>query len=135
MQTQTAASVSTVQHIGTFGIGWIIKLAGLVAERDAVAGMGMRSAMCDLSSGIYLLIVIFVPFHSLQEREVGKLLYQGLLHVSEPKFGIKAEKERQVFVFETALVFARKVDLGQAKFKYEYKFKLPVSLCKPESAD
>ena len=71
-----------------------------------------------------LSVVISIPF---QEQEVGKLLYQGLLHVSEPKFGIKAGKERQVFVFATALVFARKVDLNQAKFKYEYKFKLPVS--------
>ena len=78
-------------------------------------GMGMRLSMNQIS----------IPF---QEREVGKLLYQGLLHVSEPKFGLKAGKERQVFLFATALVFARKVDLTQAKFKYEYKFKLPVSL-------
>ncbi len=60
------------------------------------------------------------------ENRLGKLLCQGLLQVSEPKF-FKAGKERQVFAFQTVLVFARKVDLGQAKFKYEFKFELPVS--------
>ena len=59
--------------------------------------------------------------------ELGDLLCQSLLLVSEPKFGIKGGKERQVFAFSKALLFARKVDLGQAKFKYEYKFKLQVS--------
>lgn len=60
--------------------------------------------------------------------ELGKLLYQGPLLVSEPKFKIKVEKERQVFAFQSTLLFARKIELpGQAKFKYECKFKIPVS--------
>ena len=60
--------------------------------------------------------------------ELGKLLYQGPLLVSEAKFKIKVEKERQVFAFQSTLLFARKVELpGQAKFKYECKFKIPVS--------
>lgn len=49
--------------------------------------------------------------------------------MSDLKFGIKAEKERQVFGFKRALLFAKKVEVDRhsAKFKYEYKFKLPVS--------
>ena len=48
--------------------------------------------------------------------------------VSEAKFGIKAEKERQVFCFDHALLFSRKVEIPQtSNFKYEYKFKIPVS--------
>jgi hypothetical protein len=58
---------------------------------------------------------------------VGKLFFQGSFQVSEPKFAIKAEKERQVFVFDTVIVFARKVALEQAEFKYEYKSKIAVS--------
>ena len=50
--------------------------------------------------------------------------------MSEPKFAIKAEKERQVFVFEVAIVLARKVSLEQAKFIYEYKSKIAVRLTK-----
>ena len=49
--------------------------------------------------------------------------------MSEPRFAIKAEKERHVFVFDTAIVFARKVILEQAEFKYEYKSKIAVSTC------
>ena len=65
---------------------------------------------------------------SLQEHQstVGKLFFQGSLQVSEPKFAIKAEKERQVFVFDAAIVFARKVCLENAEFKYEYKSKIAV---------
>ena len=68
-------------------------------------------------------------FPSPQEQlsSLGKLYFQCSLLVSEPKFAIKAEKERQVFVFDSALLFARKVLLGSAKFKYEYKSKIPVS--------
>lgn len=33
-----------------------------------------------------------------------------------------------MFVFERALVFSRRVELGQAKFKYEMKFKITVSV-------
>ena len=65
------------------------------------------------------------PFQDAIEG-LGRLLLQGLLQVSEPKFGIKAEKERQVFAFDRCLLFARKVELPQAKFKYEYKFKIEV---------
>lgn len=63
-------------------------------------------------------------------RDLGELLYQSPLLVSEQlRFGIKAEKERHVFAFDRALLFARKVELGQgAKFKYEHKFNVPVSL-------
>ena len=63
-------------------------------------------------------------------RDLGNLLYQSPLLVSEQsRFGIKAaEKERHVFAFDRALLFARKVELGQgAKFKYEHKFTIPVS--------
>lgn len=68
-------------------------------------------------------------FISLQEltKELGKLLYQSPLTVSEPKFG-SSKKERHVFAFSQALLFARKVELGQkAKFKYEYKSQISVS--------
>ena len=66
--------------------------------------------------------------------ELGKLLYQGPLLVSEPKFKIKVEKERQVFAFQSTLLFARKIELPeQAKFKYECKFKIPVSQLSPSS--
>ena len=63
-------------------------------------------------------------------RDLGDLLYQGPLLVSEQsRFGVKAEKERHVFAFDRALLFARKVELGQgAKFKYEHKFNVPVSV-------
>ena len=47
--------------------------------------------------------------------------------VSEPRLLLTVEKERQVFAFERALVFSRRVELGQAKFKYEFKFKMQVS--------
>ena len=47
--------------------------------------------------------------------------------VSEPRLLLTVEKERQVFVFERGVVFSRRVELGQAKFKYEYKFKMAVS--------
>ena len=70
------------------------------------------------------------PFSALlQEHQstVGKLFFQGTFQVSEPKFAIKAEKERQVFVFDTVIVFARKVSLEQGEFKYEYKSKIAVS--------
>lgn len=62
-------------------------------------------------------------------RDLGDLLYQSPLLVSEQsRFGIKGEKERHVFAFDRALLFARKVELGQgAKFKYEHKFNVPVS--------
>ncbi len=46
--------------------------------------------------------------------------------MSEPRLLITSEKERQVFVFENTVAFARKIELGQAKFKYEYKFRIPV---------
>ena len=49
--------------------------------------------------------------------------------VSEPRLLLTVEKERQVFVFERAMVFSRRVELGQAKFKYEYKFKMMVRYC------
>lgn len=64
-------------------------------------------------------------------KDLGQLLYQSPLLVSEQsRFGIKAEKERHVFAFDKALLFARKVELGQgAKFKYEHKFNVPVCLC------
>ena len=64
-------------------------------------------------------------------KGLGQLLYQSPLLVSEQsRFGIKAEKERHVFAFDRALLFARKVELGQgAKFKYEHKFSVPVSDC------
>lgn len=52
---------------------------------------------------------------------------QGSLLVSEPRLLITSEKERQVFVFENTVVFARRIELGQAKFHYEYKFRIPVS--------
>ena len=52
---------------------------------------------------------------------------QGSLLVSEPRLLITSEKERQVFVFENTVVFARRIELGQAKFQYEYKFRIPVS--------
>ena len=52
---------------------------------------------------------------------------QGSLMVSEPRLLITSEKERQVFIFENTIVFARKIELGQAKFKYEYKFRIAVS--------
>ena len=63
-------------------------------------------------------------------RDLGDLLYQSPLLVSEhSRFGIKAEKERHVFAFDRALLFARKVELGQgAQFKYEHKFNVPVSV-------
>ena len=57
-----------------------------------------------------------------------KLFFQGCFQVSETKFTIKAEKERQVFVFDTAIVFARKVSLEQAEFKYEFKSKIAVRM-------
>lgn len=62
-------------------------------------------------------------------KDLGQLLYQSPLLVSEhSRFGIKAEKERHVFAFDRALLFARKVELGQgAKFKYEHKFNVAVS--------
>ena len=53
---------------------------------------------------------------------------QGSFHVSEPKGVLKQEKERQLFVFGKAVVIAQKVDLGQARFKYEQKFRIPVSV-------
>lgn len=56
-----------------------------------------------------------------------KLYFQGSFQVSETKFTIKAEKERHIFVFDTAIVFARKVCLEQAEFKYEFKSKIAVS--------
>lgn len=52
---------------------------------------------------------------------------QGSLLVSEPRLLITSEKERQVFAFENTVVFARRIELGQAKFQYEYKFRIPVS--------
>lgn len=69
------------------------------------------------------------PFAQELVGDLGQLLYQSSLLVSEQlRFGIKAEKERHVFAFARALLFARKVELGQgAKFKYEHKFNLPVS--------
>ena len=48
--------------------------------------------------------------------------------VSEPRLLISTEKERQVFIFENAILFARRIELSQAKFKYEFKFKLLVSM-------
>ena len=54
----------------------------------------------------------------------------------QSRFGIKGEKERHVFAFDRALLFARKVELGQgAKFKYEHKFNIPVSFitCREET--
>ena len=75
-------------------------------------------------SGSAMLGIIFAQEHL---PSVGKLYYQGSLLFSEPRFAIKAEKERQVFIFDSAVVFARKISLEQAKFKYEYKSKIPVS--------
>ncbi len=47
--------------------------------------------------------------------------------VSEPKFGIKSEKERHIFCFDKALLFTRKVEVPQtSNFKYETKAKIPV---------
>uniref|UniRef100_A0A1X7TP97 Uncharacterized protein n=1 Tax=Amphimedon queenslandica TaxID=400682 RepID=A0A1X7TP97_AMPQE len=63
----------------------------------------------------------------LKWHKFGELLYQGLLLVSEPRLLITTEKERHVFLFENTVVFARKIDLGQAKFSYEYKFKIPLT--------
>ena len=51
---------------------------------------------------------------------------QGSFLVSEPKGVLKQEKERQLFVFNRAVVLAQKVDLGQARFKYEHKIRIPV---------
>ncbi len=61
--------------------------------------------------------------------DLGELVYQSTLLVSDSKFGIKAEKERQVFGFERALLFARKVESDRQKniLKYELKSKLAVS--------
>ena len=60
--------------------------------------------------------------------DLGDLLYQGAVLVSDSKFGIKAEKERHLFCFDRAVLFTRKVDLPQSSnFKYEFKFKITVS--------
>lgn len=60
-------------------------------------------------------------------HKYGELIYQGSLMVSEPRLLITSEKERQVFIFENTIVFARKIELGQAKFKYEYKFRIALT--------
>jgi thioesterase domain-containing protein len=63
----------------------------------------------------------------LKWHKYGDLLYQGPLLVSEPRLLITSEKERQVFAFENTVVFSRRVEDGQAKFHYEYKFRITLS--------
>ena len=62
------------------------------------------------------------PQEGLTKEALGDVLLQERFQVWDSKKLIKKGKERQIFLFETSLVFAKE------KLKYVYKFKLMVNL-------
>lgn len=63
----------------------------------------------------------------LTKDDLGDVLLQDRFQVWDSKQLIKKGKERQVFLFETSLVFAKEIKDTREKLKYIYKFKLMTS--------
>jgi hypothetical protein len=104
-----------------------IRYTSLLGQPTAVLEEGLRAVervLAETNNAIHLSHLQNFEEH---QDTVRKLYFQGSFQVSETKFTIKAEKERHVFVFDTAVVFARKICLEQAEFKYEFKSKIAVS--------
>ncbi len=62
----------------------------------------------------------------LTKDALGDVLLQDRFQVLDSKQIIKSRKERQVFLFETSIVFAKMIKDAREKLKYVYKFKLMV---------
>ena len=57
---------------------------------------------------------------------LGDVLLQDRFQVWDSKQIIKKAKERQVFLFETSIFFAKEIKDTREKLKYVHKFKLMV---------
>lgn len=69
-----------------------------------------------------------------QTHQIGEFLLQDPFVVSEPKRMFKrGEKEMQVFLFESCIVFTKREELPNKKIRYVYKNKYMVRVrcCRP----
>ncbi|CAD5206407.1 unnamed protein product [Bursaphelenchus okinawaensis] len=62
-------------------------------------------------------------FEDYQNHQIGEFILQDAFVVTEPKRVFKKEKELQVFLFESIIVFAKKEELPNRKIRYLYKYK------------
>ena len=59
---------------------------------------------------------------------LGEVLLQEQFTVWDPKQLIKKGRDRHLFLFEMCLLFSKEIKDSKGKSKYQYKFKLMVSM-------